>query len=50
MFLEINGYELVGEIDSDRLGEIVTRIVDKKIQPAPLVKMLRAYVRPLTFA
>jgi death on curing protein len=49
MFLEINGYELQAKLDSDKLGEILVRIIDKKIPAAPLVKILRAYVRPLDF-
>jgi len=49
IFLEINGYELQAKLDSDRLGELLTRIVDKKISAPPLVRLVRAYVRPLDF-
>lgn len=49
MFLEINGYELQAKLDSDQLGELLTRIVEKKIPADPLAKILRAYVRPLNF-
>ncbi|MGM4958115.1 type II toxin-antitoxin system death-on-curing family toxin [Bradyrhizobium sp. 604_D8_N2_3] len=49
MFLEANGYELQHMLDSDKLGEFLTRIVDRKISAAPLVKLLRGYVRPLEF-
>jgi death-on-curing protein len=49
VFLEINGYELPYQLDSDRLGEFLRRIVDRKIPPDHLVKLLRRFVRPIPF-
>lgn len=47
MFLEINGYELPHQLDSNQLGEFLRRIVDQKIPAERLVKLLRRFVRPI---
>jgi death on curing protein len=47
MFLEINGYELPHQLDSNQLGEFLRRIVDRKIPTDRLVKLLRRYLRPM---
>ena len=50
LFLEINGYELPAALDSDKLGEFLRRIVDQKVSSDRLVRIVRRYAHPVSFA
>ncbi|RXH39535.1 hypothetical protein XH94_16605 [Bradyrhizobium zhanjiangense] len=49
VFLEINGYEVPHQLDSNQLDEFLRRIVDRKVPTDLLANLRRRVVRPIPF-
>lgn len=47
MFLELNGYELSGDADSEILGEFVTKVITREVKEEDLIASLRPFIKAL---
>jgi death-on-curing family protein len=47
MFLELNGYEVMPTVDSELLGELVTRVIARQIDEEKFIVAFRTCIRPL---